>query len=93
MVGFKGAHFPKDLIFYAVFFYVRYAVSFRDLEEISIKSDYATYSLSYSLFIFLRKTCWLISSLWLYPDNFALVLSGDFTILQYLRQFLVLALS
>ena len=34
MVDFKGAHYPKDVILYAVFFYVRYAVSYRDLEEI-----------------------------------------------------------
>ena len=34
MVDFKGAHYPKDAILYAVFFYVRYAVSYRDLEEI-----------------------------------------------------------
>ena len=34
MVNFKGAHYPKDVILYAVFFYVRYAVSYRDLEEI-----------------------------------------------------------
>jgi len=30
----KGAQFPKDVILYAVFFYVRYGVSYRDLEEI-----------------------------------------------------------
>ncbi|MCK5870501.1 MAG: IS6 family transposase, partial [Methyloprofundus sp.] len=24
MLSFKGAHFPKDVILYAVFFYVRY---------------------------------------------------------------------
>ncbi|NTG05141.1 IS6 family transposase [Agrobacterium rhizogenes] len=34
MVDFKGSHSPKDVILYAVFFYVRYAVSYRDLEEI-----------------------------------------------------------
>ena len=34
MISFKGAHFPKDVILYAVFFYVRYSVSYRDLEEI-----------------------------------------------------------
>jgi len=27
-------HYPKEVILYAVFFYVRYAVSYRDLEEI-----------------------------------------------------------
>ena len=34
MISFKGAHFPKEVILYAVFFYVRYGVSYRDLEEI-----------------------------------------------------------
>ena len=33
-ISFKGAHFPKDIILYAVFFYLRYNVSYRDLEEI-----------------------------------------------------------
>ncbi len=33
-VNFKGAHYPKSVILHAVFFYVRYAVSYRDLEEI-----------------------------------------------------------
>jgi len=34
MISFKGAHFPKDIILSSVFFYVRYGVSYRDLEEI-----------------------------------------------------------
>jgi len=46
MISFKGVHFPKDVILYAVFFYVRYGVSYRDLEEImeerSVKVDHAT---------------------------------------------------
>jgi putative transposase len=33
-VDFKGARYPKWVILHAVFFYVRYAVSYRDLEEI-----------------------------------------------------------
>ena len=33
-IDFKGSHYPKDVILYAVFFYVCYAASFRDLEEI-----------------------------------------------------------
>lgn len=32
-VDFKGSHFPKSVIFYAVLFYVRYPVSYRDLQE------------------------------------------------------------
>jgi putative transposase len=31
---FKEAHYPKSVILYAVYFYVRYGVSYRDLEEI-----------------------------------------------------------
>ncbi|MGB3244594.1 MAG: IS6 family transposase [Sulfitobacter sp.] len=46
MVNFKGAHHPKDVILYAVYFYVRYAVSYRDLEEImserGVDVDHAT---------------------------------------------------
>ena len=34
MISFKGVHFPKEVILYAVFFYVRYGISYRDLEEI-----------------------------------------------------------
>ena len=34
MVDFKGAHYPKSVILFAVFFYLRYSVSYRDLEEI-----------------------------------------------------------
>ena len=29
-----GGQYPKDVILHAVFFYVQYAVSYRDLEEI-----------------------------------------------------------
>jgi putative transposase len=46
MIDFKGAHYPKDVILYAVYFYVRYAVSYRDLEEImaerGVSVDHAT---------------------------------------------------
>ncbi len=46
MTSFKGAHFPKDVILYAVFFYVRYGVSYRDLEAImeerGVKVDHST---------------------------------------------------
>ena len=45
-IDFKGSHYPKDVILYAVFFYVRYAVSHRDLEGImaerGIQVDHAT---------------------------------------------------
>lgn len=46
MISFKGAQFPKHLILHAVFFYVRYGVSYRDLEEIlaerGVQVDHAT---------------------------------------------------
>jgi putative transposase len=34
MIDFKGNQFPKSVILHAVFFYVRYGVSYRDLEKI-----------------------------------------------------------
>ena len=46
MIDFKGVHYPKSVILHAVFFYVRYAVSYRDLEEIlaerGVRVDHAT---------------------------------------------------
>ena len=33
MISFKGAQYPKDVILCAVLFYVRFCVSYRDLEE------------------------------------------------------------
>ncbi|WP_269145079.1 hypothetical protein [Pseudosulfitobacter pseudonitzschiae] len=30
----KSVHYPKSVILHAVFFYLRYVVSYRDLEEI-----------------------------------------------------------
>lgn len=45
-IYFKGSHFPKSVILYAVFFYVRYGLSYRDLEEImaerGVKIDHST---------------------------------------------------
>jgi len=45
-IDFKGVHFPKSVILYAVFFYVRYPVSYRDLQEImaerGVQIDHAT---------------------------------------------------
>ena len=34
MMSFKGKHFPKDVILFAVYFYLRYPVSYQDLQEI-----------------------------------------------------------
>lgn len=46
MIDFKGVHYPRAVILYAVFFYLRYAVSYRDLEEImaerGVEVDHAT---------------------------------------------------
>lgn len=46
MIEFKGVHYPKSVILHAVFFYLRYAVSYRDLEETmaerGVKVDHAT---------------------------------------------------
>ena len=45
-IAFKGSHYPKDVVLYAVFFYVRYRVFYRDLEEVmaerGIQVDRAT---------------------------------------------------
>lgn len=46
MIDFKGVHHPKSVTLHAMFFYVRYAVSYRDLEEIlaerGVTVDHAT---------------------------------------------------
>lgn len=46
MIDFKVVHHPKSAILHAVFFYVRYAVSYRDLEETpaerGVRVDHAT---------------------------------------------------
>ena len=46
VIEFKGVYYPKSVILHAVFFYLRYAVSYRDLEEImaerGVKVDHAT---------------------------------------------------
>jgi len=48
MISFKGSHFPKHVILHAVYFYLRYSVSLRDLEEIlaerGVVVDHATLS-------------------------------------------------
>jgi putative transposase len=78
IISFKGAHFPKDIILHAVFFYVRYAVSYRDLEEIleerGVKADHATlnrwvirYSSSPSVAAKNRKRTVATSCVWMKP--------------------------
>ena len=48
MISFKGCHFPKPVILHAIYFYLRYSVSLRYLEEILAKRgdvvDHATLS-------------------------------------------------
>ncbi len=34
MISLEGCHFRKDAVLYAVYFYLRYTVSYRDMEEI-----------------------------------------------------------
>ena len=45
-IDFKGCHYPKSVVLYAVAFYLRYPVSYRDLEEImaerGVVIDHAT---------------------------------------------------
>lgn len=53
MISFKGCHFPKPVILHAIYFYLRYSVSLRDLEEIlaerGVVVDLATLSRCISL--------------------------------------------
>jgi hypothetical protein len=45
MISFKSAHFPKDVILYAVFFYVRYGVDLEEImEERGVSVDHTTLS-------------------------------------------------
>ena len=78
MISFKGAHFPKDVILYAVFFYVRYGVSYRDLEAImeerGVKVDHSTlnrwvinYSSSLALAAKKLNVLWLLRGGWMKP--------------------------
>ena len=38
MISFKGAHFPKPVITFAVYFYLRYGVSYQVLSQKSISA-------------------------------------------------------
>ena len=46
VIEFKGVHYPQSVILHAVLFYLRHAVSYRDLEEILVErgvtGDHAT---------------------------------------------------
>ena len=45
-IDIKGSNYPKDVILYAVSFYVQYAAAYRDMEEImqerGVEVDLAT---------------------------------------------------
>ena len=41
MISFKGPHYPKSVMLYALFFYVRYGVSYRDPEKTMAEVDHA----------------------------------------------------
>lgn len=41
MDDFKGSHYPKEVVLNTVFFYIRYAISYRDLEEIMVERGVA----------------------------------------------------
>ena len=41
-ISFKWAQYPKSVILFAVLFYLRYPVSYRDLEEIMADPDLPT---------------------------------------------------
>jgi transposase-like protein len=66
MISFKGSHYPKNIILYAVFFYVRYAVSYRDLEKViaerGVKIDHLTLNrwvMKYAPMISSEATCYV----------------------------------
>ncbi len=42
-ISLKGARFPNDIILIAVFFYLRYRVSCRDLEELMAERGVTAY--------------------------------------------------
>jgi putative transposase len=65
VIEFKGVHYPKSAILHAVFFYLRYAVSYRDLEEIlgerGVEGDHATLNrwvVKFSPLIAARAQAW-----------------------------------
>lgn len=43
MIDFKGVHYPKSVVLHAVFFYLRYPFSYRDLEEIMQERGVVTF--------------------------------------------------
>ncbi|MBT3312711.1 MAG: IS6 family transposase [Desulfobacula sp.] len=46
LLNFKGTHFPKGVILQAVFWYLRYSLSYRDIEELmeerGVEVDHST---------------------------------------------------
>jgi putative transposase len=79
MISFSGSQFPRDVILYAVFFYVRYGVSYRDLEEIfaerNVKVDYSTLNrwvIKYSslLAVAAKKSKRAVTTLWRVDETY-----------------------
>ena len=79
MISYKGAHFPKDIILYAVFFYVRYGVSYRNLEAImeerGVKVDHSTLNrwvinYSYSLALAAKKNKRAVATSWRMDETY-----------------------
>jgi putative transposase len=79
MISYKGAHFPKDIILYAVFFYVRYGVSYRDIEAImeerGVKVDHSTLNrwvinYSYSLALAAKKNKRDVATSWRMDETY-----------------------
>jgi len=79
MISFSGTQFPKDVILYAVFFYVRYGVSYRDVEEIfaerNVKVDHSTLNrwvikYSSSLALAAKKNKWAVATSWRMDETY-----------------------
>jgi len=53
---FKGSHFPKCVILQAVFWYLRYSLSYRDIEELMVNERTSAEILQKSVSIFVKVT-------------------------------------
>jgi hypothetical protein len=66
MISFKGAHFPKDVIKYAVFFNVRYDFSYHDLGSVDvskrINQRVIFIQLMNSAIKIMRRHSWLVNN-------------------------------
>jgi transposase-like protein len=68
-ISFKGAQYPKSVILFAVFFYVHYAVSYRDLEEVmaerGVTVDHATLNRWVVRYAVVSRMLWKFPGGWL----------------------------